>query len=70
MLSYVLTGVIPFLPGGYRDQEEAYLQEVHIQRCGPGPASGHVLVSDTTDTVTGDVIQSTRVPVLLLHILT
>lgn len=35
------------LSGRYRDQEEAYLQEVHLQRCGPGPASGHVLVSET-----------------------
>lgn len=41
--------VVPVVPGGYRDQEEAYLQEVHLQRCGPGPASGHVLVSDTAD---------------------
>lgn len=33
------------LPGGCGDQKEAYFQEVHLQRCGPGPASGHVLVS-------------------------
>ena len=34
-----------FSIGGRWDQEEAYLQEVHLQRCGPGPAPGHVLVS-------------------------
>lgn len=44
--SYILTWNHVSLLGGYRDQEEAYLQEVHLQRCGPGPASGHVLVSE------------------------
>uniref|UniRef100_A0A9J7ZK81 40S ribosomal protein S15 n=1 Tax=Cyprinus carpio carpio TaxID=630221 RepID=A0A9J7ZK81_CYPCA len=29
--------------GGRRPEEEAHLQEIHLQRCGSGPAAGHVL---------------------------
>lgn len=34
--------------GRRRAEEEAYFQEVHLQRSGPGPAPGHVLVSNRT----------------------
>lgn len=40
--------VVVFPSGGRRAEEEAYLQEVHLQRSGPGPAAGHVLVSPTS----------------------
>lgn len=39
------------IKGGRRAEEEAYFQEVHLQRSGPGPAPGHVLVSSRTWTL-------------------